>query len=137
MDLGSSAELGDPAHGVERLTQAAGSRFAHLDEARAETERQVASVTERLARATPAAGVSTCVFGSWARAELTSESDDDWAVLVGREFEPYDPYVLPEVVAAQAVLGRDDRKPGAQGVFGGPICVPEVAGNIGLDADTN
>ncbi|MEA2265175.1 MAG: hypothetical protein QOE27_758, partial [Solirubrobacteraceae bacterium] len=43
-------------------------------------------------------------------------SDDDWAVLVGRPFVPYDRNVCLEVVAATEVLGVDGRRPGEQNV---------------------
>ena len=58
-------------------------------------------------------------------------------MLVARPFAPYDADVLREVVAAQAVLGEGERRPGTQAVFGEPICVPDLAARIGLDADTN
>ena len=90
-----------------------------------------------LARLGTLDGLSTCVFGSWAREELTAGSDDDWAALVARPFAPYDADVLREVVAAQAVLGEGERRPGAQAVFGEPVCVPDLWARIGLDADTN
>jgi hypothetical protein len=45
--------------------------------------------------------------------------------------------VLEEILAAQPRLGGGPRKPGGQGLFGGPIGVPELIANIGLDADTN
>ena len=42
-----------------------------------------AASAEVLARLGSLDGLSTCVFGSWARGELTTESDDDWAVAGG------------------------------------------------------
>jgi hypothetical protein len=137
VDPGSPAGLDDPAGGVLRLSEAAGVAFEHLQAAREETARRTAAVTAALAREGAGAGLSTCVFGSWAREELTAESDDDWAVLVARPFSPYDPDVLTEIVAAQGRLGAGDRRPGAQGVFGEPIHVGDLAARIGLDADTN
>ena len=137
MDTRSAASLEDPVGGVARLAEATGASFSHIEAARERTDAQIADAARSLGARMRTAGLSTCVFGSWARAELTDASDDDWAVLVNREFNPYDPVVLAEIVAAQAKLGVDDRKPGAQGVFGGPIAVPELIGNIGLDADTN
>jgi hypothetical protein len=137
VDPGSPADLGDPAGGVERLEEAAGVAFDHLRAARELTARRSADVSEVLGRVGTLDGLSTCVFGSWAREELTTDSDDDWAVLVGRPFAPYDADVLREVVAAQAVLGEGERRPGAQAVFGEPICVPDLWARIGLDADTN
>ena len=90
-----------------------------------------------LAELEVADGVSTCVFGSWARDELTEESDYDWAVLVDHEFDAYEPAVAREMLAAIPHLGEDKRRPGKQGVFGVPIAVPELSTKIGLDADTN
>jgi hypothetical protein len=137
VDPGSATDLEDPVGGVERLEEAAGVAFDHLRAARELTARRSADVSEVLGRIGTLEGLSTCVFGSWARQELTTDSDDDWAVLVGRPFAPYDADVLREVVAAQAVLGEGERRPGTQAVFGEPICVPELWARIGLDADTN
>jgi len=138
VDPGSRADLEDgPGGGVERLEEAADVAFDHLRAARELTARRSADVSEVLGRLGTLDGLSTCVFGSWAREELTSDSDDDWAVLVARPFAPYDHDVLREVVAAQAVLGEGERRPGSQAVFGEPICVPDLRARIGLDADTN
>jgi len=137
VDLGSAAELGDPVGGLDRLIAATSSDFPHLLAARSRTERRVVEVATALSARDPVVGISTCVFGSWARAELTDDSDDDWAVLVDRPFAAYERDVLAEILAAQDVLGGGPRKPGAQGVFGGPIAVPELIDHIGLDADTN
>jgi hypothetical protein len=137
VDPGSAPDLENPRGGVERLEAAAGVAFDHLRAARELTGRRTADAAAVLARVGTMGGLSTCVFGSWAREELTPGSDDDWAVLVARPFAPYDADVLREVVAAQAVLGEGERRPGTQAVFGGPICVPELSDRIGLDADTN
>ena len=137
MDPGSAADLDEPSGGVLRLSEAAGVDFEHLRAASELTEQRSAAVSDVLARVGSLDGLSTCVFGSWARGELTTESDDDWAVLVARPFAPYDADVLREVVAAQAVLGEGERRPGTQAVFGEPVCVPDLAARIGLDADTN
>lgn len=137
MDPRSATELGDPAGALDRLADATGATFPHIQSARRRTAEQIATISSTLSRHEPRPDISTCVFGSWAGAELTAGSDDDWAVLVNREFGAYDPEVLAEIVAAQAELGVDDRMPGAQGVFGVPIGVQELVGNIGLDRDTN
>lgn len=137
MDTRSTASLGDPVGGLDRLAEATGATFAHINEARSRTAARIAEVSTVLGAHVPVAGISTCIFGSWAREELTEESDNDWAILVNREFGPYDPAVLAEFVPAQSELGADDRKPGEQGVFGVPIGVNELIENIGLDADSN
>ncbi|MEA2297241.1 MAG: hypothetical protein QOF77_177 [Solirubrobacteraceae bacterium] len=118
------------------MSEPSGAAFGALQAARARTERQVEERTAALAEHPVCESVSTAVFGSWARGELTDVSDDDWAVLVGRPFVRYDRNVCLEVVAATEVLGVDDRRPGEQNVFGLPFDVTELVRNIGLDADT-
>jgi hypothetical protein len=166
--------LATPTGGVLRLEEATGFAFPNLAAARERTERRVAEVSRALAATPESEGVSTCVFGSWARAELTDESDDDWAVLVStttrnggtsrdgdaarggttrgdsggaargggtsRDGDGVAAWAGPvdtEIAAAAAELGGGDRRPGAQGVFGEPVNVADLVGNIGLDADTN
>lgn len=84
MDSGSSASsrLGDPAAALERLQERRAGSFPALLAARTYTERQLADRRRRLANVACPEGVSVILFGSWARKELTAESDDDWAVLV-------------------------------------------------------
>jgi hypothetical protein len=78
------------------------------------------------------AGTSVVLFGSWGRRELTSHSDDDWAVLVhGTEAV----VACPTPAQIGDLLGRGGRKPGEQGVFGGAIHCRNLG--IGLDADDN
>ncbi len=77
------------------------------------------------------------MFGSWAREELTSGSDDDWAVLAAEPFAAYDPEIVAAMAVAQQHLGVDNQAPGEQGVFGVPFDLPSLVDNIGLDADTN
>lgn len=137
MDLGSAADLSDPHGGVLRLATTTSTTFANLDRARDYTAGAVDRVRRELAGLEVADGVSTCVFGSWARNELTEESDYDWAVLVDHEFDAYEPAVAREMLAAVQRLGEEKRRPGKQGVFGVPIAVPELSTKIGLDADTN
>jgi len=137
VDLGSAADLSDPHGGVLRLAKTTSTTFANLGRARGYTAGAVDRVRRELAELEVADGVSTCVFGSWARDELTEESDYDWAVLVDHEFDAYEPAIAREVLAAVQRLGEEKRRPGKQGVFGVPIAVPELSTKVGLDADTN
>ena len=137
MDPRSATLLDDPAGAVAELADRTGATFSTLDAARERTERRVRERMAHLSRHGVVADVATCVFGSWARGELTDGSDDDWAVLVARPFAAYDRDVCLEVVAATETLGVEDRQPGSQDVFGLPFDVTELAQNIGLDADTN
>jgi hypothetical protein len=91
----------------------------------------------KLAAEAPPENLSICVFGSWAREELTAKSDDDWAVLAPEPFATYDREIVRAMEIAQRHLGVDDRRPGEQGVFGEPFDVYTLEHNIGLDADSN
>jgi hypothetical protein len=137
MDLGSAALLEDPSGALTSLAERTGAGFEALRAARVRTESRIAQTRAELEGRPARAGVSTCVFGSWARGELTDGSDDDWAILVSHPFDTYDPAVCAEVWATESVLGTGDQHPGAQEIFGGPFDVTEVVQNIGLDADTN
>lgn len=70
-------------------------------------------------------------MGSWGRAEVTQESDDDFMVLVGSDKRAA---VRPSMEAVKEVL---DRAPGQGGIFGEPVFCDELVENIGLDRDDN
>jgi hypothetical protein len=95
------------------------------------TEAREYTANELAARASALADVDAAVvlFGSWGREELTSQSDDDWAVL-----GEADPAVLAR---CRSVLGGSEREPGQQDLFGVAFSCAELTRNIGLDADTN
>lgn len=138
MDPRSAAALvDDPRGSLERLQEAAGAPFAHLGDAAAYTARELEAKVAALAEGGLSADISIVVFGSWARNELTEGSDDDWAVLVGREFADYDHDVVRAMALAQDHLGGDERRPGSQAVFGVPFDIDGLVTNVGLDADTN
>jgi hypothetical protein len=61
------------------------------------------------------------VFGSWAREELTPESDDDWALLAAEPFDADEAAIRAGVETAATVLGTEGKAPGAQAVFGVPF----------------
>ena len=82
--------------------------------ARDRTADELAKVRADLAAGPVEQGVSTCVFGSWARQELTEGSDDDWAVVVADPFAAYERRVTTEFVLASERLGQDEKKPGSQ-----------------------
>jgi hypothetical protein len=112
-------------------------RFEHLARAAEHTARRVAAATTALADEELSRDMSIVVFGSWARDELTEGSDDDWAVLVAREFNACEPAVVQAMTLAQKHLGAGTGKPGAQDVFGVPFDVGGLVQHTGLDADTN
>ncbi|MCA1708802.1 MAG: hypothetical protein LC808_38200 [Actinobacteria bacterium] len=136
MDTRSAASLSDPAGALERFSAEHGPEIEHLRRARSHTEERLGEVRGQLSAESIPPDISVAVFGSWARHELTEQSDDDWAVLV-REGNTAGPDVARAVELAQQHLGTGSRKPGAQGIFGGVISCAELADKVGLQEDTN
>jgi hypothetical protein len=113
--LGSLAQLGD---------------FPNLAAARELTERRLADLSARLAGFDRDDDAAVVMLGSWGRRELTSQSDDDFLVLVnGRERGG----VLPRLPELKRVLGVA----GATGTFGTTAFCENLVGRIGLDQDDN
>lgn len=77
-------------------------------------------------------GTSVVLFGSWGRHELTSLSDDDWAVLVDRGTTE----IRPSSDEVSDLIGIEGRGPGAQGVFADTISCDDLV-RIGLKEDDN
>ncbi len=70
-------------------------------------------------------------MGSWGRAEVTAESDDDFMVLIhGPEGSP----VGPGVQEVSEVL---DHQPSEDGPFAAPVFSEKLVQHIGLDPDDN
>lgn len=134
---GASPLVDDPRGELERLQEAGGTQFEHLNRAAEYTTTQLRERSEAFASGGLARDMTVVVFGSWARNELTDGSDDDWAVLVGREFADYDRDVVHAMALAQQHLGADEKEPGSQQVFGVPFDIDGLVDHIGLDDDTN
>ncbi len=135
---GTSAVLVADPHGqCEQLAARTGIAVPHIAEARHNTRIRIAELREALGTENLTDGFSVCVFGSWAREELTPNSDDDWAVLTAEPFAADDPNVAVAMTIAERHLGAGDQAPGIQGVFGAPFDLPGLVNNVGLDADTN
>lgn len=135
---GTSAVLVADPHGqCEQLAARTGIAVPHIAEARHNTRIRIAELREALSTENLTDGFSVCVFGSWAREELTPNSDDDWAVLTAEPFAADDPNVAVAMTIAERHLGAGDQAPGIQGVFGAPFDLPGLVNNVGLDADTN
>jgi predicted nucleotidyltransferase len=138
VDPGSPAALvEDPRDALEQLQETVGVRFEHLAMAAEHTAREVDAKKAAIADAELSVDMSIVLFGSWARDELTKGSDNDWAVLVARDFSAYDPEVVRAMALAQTHLGEEGKKPGSQDVFGVPFDIDGLVERIGLDADTN
>ncbi len=79
---GASPNLVDDPRGqCELLAERGGIAVPHIAEARGHTRERLAGLHSTLRGEDLAEGLSecVCVFGSWAREELTPGSDDDWA----------------------------------------------------------
>lgn len=119
---------------LEQLTERSDGGFPNLVRARARTSERLSETRQRFVDTSVELDVCVALFGSWGRRELTEHSDDDWAVLVdGAERGE----VRPPLEEIAKKLGRDEREPGAQGIFGGLVFCDHLVERIGLDADDN
>jgi hypothetical protein len=134
---GAASPVEDPRGQWEVLASETGVSVPNLFLARDHTKERVAKLTEALAAEEVEPELSLCVFGSWAREELTAGSDDDWALVVPRPFAVYDAAVVSAMAIAQRHLGAGEQAPGSQDVFGVPFDVDGLVEHVGLDADTN
>ncbi len=118
---------------LELLAERSAGGFPNLIEARRETTRRLEETRGRLSPLECDAGASVVLFGSWGRQELTSQSDDDWAVLVARGTVA----MRPSIDEVSDLVGKGSRRPGAQGVFGDTIFCDDLVERIGLKEDDN
>ena len=119
-----------PAGSLSRLAESAGGDFPHLLAARDLSERRLAELRGELDGFERDGDTSVVMLGSWGRRELTSQSDDDFLILVaGGERDR----VRPRPDELHAVLGV----PGATGVFGSTAFCDNLVSRIGLDQDDN
>jgi hypothetical protein len=120
-----------PASALELLSEASGRDFPNLFDARNRTEKGLVERRRVLESSKRDDDVAIVLMGSWGRAEVTSESDDDFMVLVrGVERES----VRPAISDVEQVL---DRAAGDQGIFGKPVPSEELIKRIGLEEDSN
>jgi predicted nucleotidyltransferase len=118
---------------LERLSERTGQEFPNLSAARALAAVEQPVVEGKLEKLQLDGEASVVLFGSWARRELTRHSDDDWLILVDGERREG---VTPAVDEVGAILGRDERKPGDQEVFGIQAFCNDIE-KVGLDRDDN
>lgn len=119
---------------LEALAEHSANGFPNLFGARDETARRLEGMREHLVGTDCDPDSSVVLFGSWGRQELTNHSDDDWAVLVnGAEQKG----VCPAPKQIEELIGVDERKPGAQEIFGCAIFCQKLVERIGLDEDDN
>jgi hypothetical protein len=133
----AAGPVDDPRGSLVRLAEQAGAAFESFASIRQRTRGELDRLARALQDAPLRSGLSIVVFGSWAREELTPESDDDWALLAAEPFDPDDPAIAAGMETAASVLGTEGKAPGAQAVFGVPFDGRSLIERVGLDADTN
>jgi hypothetical protein len=108
--------------------------FPNLLAARELTDRRLGELRDQLAGFERDDDAAVVMLGSWGRRELTSQSDDDFLVLVnGSEREK----IRPSAEDLHPLLGTHERAPGPTGVFGAAAFCENLVGRIGLDQDDN
>jgi hypothetical protein len=120
---------------LAELAGRGGADLSHLLAARERTDTRLAELRERIADYAIDDDAAVVLFGSWGRRELTSQSDDDFLVLVdGPERDEVHP--RPFDLRA-AVVGGGPREPGTHGGFGETAFCADLVERIGLDEDLN
>ena len=109
---------------LEQLEELADRSFDHLLAARERTADALRGREERLGRLSHARGTAIVLMGSWGRAEVTTDSDDDFMILVRGE-EGLE--VEPTIERVGAVL---DHSPGPQGIVAAPVFSENLVQNI-------
>jgi hypothetical protein len=104
--------------------------FPNLIAARDRTERRLAELRDQLSGFDRDDDAAVVMLGSWGRRELTSQSDDDFLVLVNGAERPE---VRPRSEELAGVLGVS----GQTGTFGAAAFCENLVGRIGLDQDDN
>ena len=123
------------AGALERLAGRGGGSFPNLLAARERSETRLAELRGRVAGFEADDDAAVVLFGSWGRGELTSQSDDDFLVLV--DGPPRDE-VRPRVGDLRAIVGASpEREPGEHGGFGEVGFCDDLVERIGLDEDIN
>lgn len=116
---------------LEELSDLSGLGFQHLFQARDFTAQELVDRRDRLGSLKTDEDATVVLMGSWGRYELTSESDDDFMVLVNG---PERPDVRPSIEDVRSVLTRP---PSPGGPFGSHVFCDDLVGKIGLQADDN
>jgi len=126
------------AAAVGALEQLPGApeRFRALLDARALTRTRITDLRDRLEDVPLPEGTALVLFGSWGRAELTGESDVDWAIVIDDPDLAVDgPAVSRAVDRLRVLLEEDGKQPGGQQIFGGAFHGWRLVDHIGLADD--
>lgn len=125
------SKTGEPVTGLRRLAEKGGVDFPALFAARERTEVGLMERREALERLSCDADIAVVLMGSWGRGEITSESDDDFMLVVAGERREG---LNPPLEAVSTIL---DSAPGPEDIFGKPVYVEDMRDKIGLRDDTN
>jgi len=120
-----------PATGLQRLAEEGGIDFPALFAARERTDAGLMERRNELGRLSCDADVAIVLMGSWGRGEITSESDDDFMLVVAGERRED---LKPSLEAVGEIL---DSAPGPEDIFGKPVYAEDMRDKIGLRDDTN
>lgn len=114
------------------LEAAATVRFEQVAAARAATERGLQERRDRIASLDVDEDASVVLMGSWGRREITSESDDDFMVLLLGEARDD---ARPSIAEVADALGG--KAPGREEIFGRQVALDDLRDKIGRDEDSN
>lgn len=127
--------MSDRAAGaLARLAEQTGESFPHIEAAREASRALLAARRAAFSRLSDGRDVAVCLFGSIARREFTSGSDEDWLALVPDESAEPSGDFLERV---RDTVGGAERKPGAEEIFGTWAAKTRLVEQIGLDRDNN
>lgn len=134
MDSRGASEIADAGGAVQELPRA-NELCAALLAARARTSDELEKLRAKIDVARLPGRSSLVLFGSWGRYELTSESDDDWGLLLDNpETEVEDPAVDAALEHLREVFD-EEKAPGRQAYFGCAFHTHPLRDQIGLDED--
>lgn len=116
---------------LEELSELSRQGFPNLLAARQLTAEQLDDRRAKLSELPADDDTTVVLMGSWGRQELTSESDDDFMVLVDGSAREV---VRPSIEDVRSVLTRP---PSPGGPFGAHVFCDDLVEKIGLQADDN
>jgi Putative nucleotidyltransferase DUF294 len=123
------------AAGAVRELPAATDRCADLLQARQTTTERLARLRDKVDGARLPDRSSLVLFGSWGRHELTSESDDDWGLLVDDPDLELDGPLVGQALEHLREVFEQHKAPGRQAYFGCAFHSRPLSKRIGLDED--
>jgi len=127
------------SNSIVELEQKLGVEWVHLKTARELTRKKRDELERSLTDSSDAPRISSedlsiVVFGSFARDELTSNSDSDWTLLIDGSAHPNH---FETMLRAKKIIEKQSNPPGREQTFGGMAFSHELVHQIGGEDDTN